>query len=572
MTRQPHIPPADWSPRARRDGLQRNNGIADDVVAQLLGLRGISQNDADRFFAPSLDDLHDPSRMRDMDRTVDRLIRAQRKGERIMAYGDYDVDGATSVSLILDFLQNNGFDVIPYIPDRYNEGYGLSSQGIAAASQSGCAIIITLDCGIRATERVAEANAAGIDVIICDHHLPGEDMPDAHAILNPKHPECEYPFKELSGCGVAFKLTQALTERIGLSPMSAYDGLDLVALSIASDLVEVTGENRVLLYHGLRAISKNSRPGIRALLQVVHCSPDYLTVRDIISRVSPRINAAGRMSRATEAVALLTEKEDAKANELALNLDRLNQVRRSYDAQVTQDAINQLAEREEFEHINIVWGENWHRGVIGIVATRLIEHRYRPSIVISDDDGVLVGSARSTPGLDIHDLIKACSVHLEQFGGHSMAAGITVKAGQADAFARALDAAVGERLAAISKREPRYFDLEIPISNCSPELLGKLRKFEPYGPGAPAPVFLSRDVRLSLPPKKVGKDGRHLRVTFTSADSSQALSAVGFGLGHRFEALSSAQHLDVVFKVETECYRGMLQPRITLLDFWTKRH
>ena len=247
MTRQPHIPPADWSPRTARDLLQLGNDSTNGVVARLLELRGISDNLTSSFFHPSLEELHDPSEMRHMDRAVDRIMTAQRNGECIMAYGDYDVDGATSVSLIHDFLRNNGFEVLPYIPDRYSEGYGLSSQGVQRAAESGCSIIITLDCGIRATERVAEANALGIDVIICDHHLPGETLPEAFAILNPKHPECQYPFKELSGCGVAFKLTQGLTERIGLSPMSAYDGLDLVALSIASDLVEVTGENRILL-------------------------------------------------------------------------------------------------------------------------------------------------------------------------------------------------------------------------------------------------------------------------------------------------------------------------------------
>ncbi|HCZ08006.1 MAG TPA: single-stranded-DNA-specific exonuclease RecJ [Flavobacteriales bacterium] len=572
MTRQPHIPPADWSPRTARDLLQLGNDSTNGVVARLLELRGISDNLTSSFFHPSLEELHDPSEMRHMDRAVDRIMTAQRNGECIMAYGDYDVDGATSVSLIHDFLRNNGFEVLPYIPDRYSEGYGLSSQGVQRAAESGCSIIITLDCGIRATERVAEANALGIDVIICDHHLPGETLPEAFAILNPKHPECQYPFKELSGCGVAFKLTQGLTERIGLSPMSAYDGLDLVALSIASDLVEVTGENRILLHHGLKAISKNARPGIRALLQVVHCSPEYLTVRDIISRISPRINAAGRMSLATEAVELLTEKSDERANELAGNLDRLNQVRRSYDEQITRDAIAQLSDREEFKHVNIVWGKGWHRGVIGIVATRLIEHRYRPSIVISDDNGVMVGSARSTPGLDIHEIIKGCSEYLEQFGGHAMAAGITVKTDQAHAFAKALDEAVGEKLATISKREPRYFDLEIRLQDCTPELLRKLRTFEPYGPGAPAPVFLSRDVKLAVPPKTVGKEGRHLRISMKVPGAPQNLTAVGFGLGHRIDALVSTASLDVVFKVETECYRGVLQPRITLLDFWSERH
>ena len=572
MTRQPHIPPADWSPRTLPTEPPAENGGEEGVVARLLALRGINGSNAPAFFEPSLDDLHDPHAMRDMDRVVDRLMTAQRNGERIMAYGDYDVDGATSVALIRDFLHNNGFDVVPYIPDRYSEGYGLSSKGVGRAADAGCAIIITLDCGIRATERVAEARSKGIDVIICDHHLPGEVLPEAFAILNPKHPDCGYPFKELSGCGVAFKLTQALTDRIGLSPMSAYDGLDLVALSIASDLVEVTGENRVLLHHGLQTIAKNARPGIRALLQLVHCSPDFLSVRDIISRVSPRINAAGRMARATEAVALLTEKDDAAAQELALNLDRLNQVRRSYDEQVTRDAISQLSAREEFQHINIVWGKDWHRGVIGIVATRLIEHRYRPSVVISDDGGVLVGSARSTPGLDIHELIKGCAEHLEQFGGHAMAAGITVKSGHEMPFAQALDAAVGEQLVAISKREPRYFDMEISLADCTPELLRSLRQFEPFGPGSPAPVFLARDVQKASSPRTVGKDGRHLRASLKQAGSSQVLYTVGFGLGHRLDALTAAERLDVVFKVETEFYRGVLQPRITLLDFWTERH
>lgn len=328
----------------------------------MLALRGIDADQQDGFFRPDLDDLHDPLLMLGMEQAVDRLMLAQRRGERIMAYGDYDVDGATSVALVQEFLENNGFDVVPYIPDRYSEGYGLSEEGVRSASATGCGIIITLDCGIRAVDRVKDARDRGIDVIICDHHLPGGAMPEAHTILNPKQTDCPYPFKELSGCGVAFKLIQALTDRIGLSPWSAYDGLDLVALSIASDLVEVTGENRVLLHHGLKTISRNSRPGIRALLQIVHCTPDYLTVRDIISRISPRINAAGRMARATEAVDLLTARNEQRAAELALNLDRLNNIRRSYDEQVTAAAIQQLAERPEFQHINVVWGKNWRSG------------------------------------------------------------------------------------------------------------------------------------------------------------------------------------------------------------------
>ena len=344
-----------------------------------------------------------------------------------------------------------------------------------------------------------------------------------------------------------------------------------MALSIASDLVEVTGENRVLLHHGLKTVSRNSRPGIRALLQIVHCTPDYLTVRDIISRISPRINAAGRMSRATEAVDLLTARNEQRAAELATNLDRLNNIRRSYDEQVTAAAIQQLSERPEFEHINIVWGRNWHRGVIGIVATRLVEHRYRPSVVISDDNGVLVGSARSTPGLDIHALIRECKEHLIQYGGHAMAAGITVKPDSAQAFAQALDDAVGRELESVSRREPRHYDMEVSIAQCTPDLLRRLRKFEPFGPGSPAPVFLARDVRLTQSPRQVGREGRHLRLSM-DAGQGRSLDSVGFGMGHRHAALAAADSVDVVFRVETECYRGVLQPRITLLDFWTDRH
>ena len=570
MTRPPRVPPADWSPRDSGGG-QEGNLNTEALVARMLQLRGIQGEAQDAFFHPDLDDLHDPLLMLGMEQAVDRLMLAQRRGERIMAYGDYDVDGATSVALIQEFLENNGFDVVPYIPDRYSEGYGLSKEGVRSASATGCGLIITLDCGIRAVDRVRDAKDKGIDVIICDHHLPGVTMPEAHTILNPKQPDCLYPFKELSGCGVAFKLIQALTDRIGLSPWSAYDSLDLVALSIASDLVEVTGENRVLLHHGLKTVSRNSRPGIRALLQIVHCTPDYLTVRDIISRISPRINAAGRMSRATEAVDLLTARNEQRAAELATNLDRLNNIRRSYDEQVTAAAIQQLSERPEFQHINIVWGQNWHRGVIGIVATRLIEHRYRPSVVISDDNGVLVGSARSTPGLDIHALIRECKEHLIQYGGHAMAAGITVKPGSAQAFAQALDAAVGRELESVSRREPRHYDMEVSIAQCTPDLLRRLRKFEPFGPGSPAPVFLARDVRLTQSPRQVGREGRHLRLSM-DAGEGRSLDSVGFRMGHRHAALAAADSVDVVFRVETECYRGVLQPRITLLDFWTDRH
>ena len=507
-----------------------------------------------------------------MEQAVDRLVEAQRQGESIMAYGDYDVDGATSVALVHEFLTNNGFDVVPYIPDRYSEGYGLSEEGVRSASATGCGIIITLDCGIRAVDRVKPmpATAASTSSFVTTT-CPVGPCPRLTPSLNPKQPDCPYPFKELSGCGVAFKLIQALTDRIGLSPWSAYDGLDLVALSIASDLVEVTGENRVLLHHGLKTISRNSRPGIRALLQIVHCTPDYLTVRDIISRISPRINAAGRMARATEAVDLLTARNEQRAAELALNLDRLNNIRRSYDEQVTAAAIQQLAERPEFQHINVVWGKNWHRGVIGIVATRLIEHRYRPSVVISDDNGVLVGSARSTPGLDIHALIRECKAHLVQYGGHAMAAGITVKPDAAEAFATALDAAVGRELQAVSKREPRHYDMEVSIAQCKPDLIKRLRKFEPFGPGHLRP---SSSPAMSASP--IHRD-RWARMAGTSGSPwmrrwRRPLDSVGFGMGHRHAALAAAERVDVVFRVETECYRGVLQPRITLLDFWSDRH
>lgn len=547
------------------------------MVARLLTLREMhTPEQIDRFLQPRLEDLHDPWLMKGMDLAVERIQAAGVEKERVVVYGDYDVDGATSVALMSEFLRNNGFDVEPYIPDRYKEGYGLSRQGIDHAEATGCKLIIMLDCGIRACELIGEALSRGIDTIVCDHHLPGPELPPAYAILNPKQEDCPYPFKSLSGCGVGFKLTQALADVRGLSEDSAYDGLDLVALSIAADLVEVTDENRVLLYHGMRKIATKARPGISALLNRAHCSPDLLTSRDILFRISPRINAAGRISHAMEAVDLLVSQDNAGCNKMADDLDRLNDMRREYDAAVTLEALAQLDSHDRYPHVNVVWGKGWHRGVVGIVASRMIEHRHRPSVVISDDistssvgeQRVLVGSARSVAGVDIHEAIKECEEFLEQFGGHAMAAGLTVKTGCEEKFAIALDAAVEKQCKNGPVAEPRYYDMEVNLSELKPSVLQQFRQFEPYGPGAKAPVFLARGLKHAFPPKLVGKEGKHIRVGLGSEDMPYPVETIAFHFGDRFESWRECPKFTAVFNVQSESYRGEIKPRVTIEDWW----
>lgn len=547
------------------------------MVARLLQLRGMhTPEQVDRFLRPRLEDLLDPWLMKDMDLAVERIQEADQNGERIVVYGDYDVDGATSVSLMSEFLRNNGFHVEPYIPDRYKEGYGLSRKGIDHAEKTGCTLIIMLDCGIRACELIGEARSRGIDTIVCDHHLPGPELPPAYAILNPKQEDCPYPFKHLSGCGVGFKLTQALVEQRGLPDVSAYDGLDLVALSIAADLVEVTGENRVMLYHGMERIKEKVRPGISALIRTAHCSPDLITARDILFRISPRINAAGRIGHAMEAVDLLISHDNSSCNKMAADLDRRNDLRRQFDAEVTESALRQLESHDKYPHLNIVWGKGWHRGVIGIVASRLIEHRHRPSVVISDDKDldvsddqrVLVGSARSVLGVDIHEALRTCSEHLDQFGGHSMAAGLTIKPGREVVFAEALDRAVADQLEEGPLLEPKFYDMEVDLADLKPSVLQDLRQFEPYGPGAKAPVFLARNLRHAFKLRLVGKDERHLRVGLGSDTTPYPVEAIAFNFGEDFQRWNNCERFTAVFNVQSETYRGEIKPRVAIEAWW----
>ena len=441
----------EWKPAPAPDfqevgRLSQDTGLS-PLVASLLIQRGMASSESVHdFLDPSREKLHDPFLMKDMDKAVARIMKAIERKERIMVYGDYDVDGTTSVAMVSSFFRGLQVPVVPYIPMRYGEGYGVSPKGVERAKVSGCTVLITLDCGTKDFDALAAAAEVGIDTIVCDHHLPADTLPVTTALLNPKQEGCIYPFKELSGAGVAFKLLTALVNRIGLTMSSVYDHLDLLALSIGADLVDITGENRILAHHGMRKLRKTMRPGIRTMLQVANIERVPNTVRDISFTLGPRINAAGRVGHALKAVELLMASDDNTAYELAYELESMNQARRDLDEDMTEEALAQMAEQPAGRCCTVVCGEGWHRGVLGIVASRLVEARYRPTIVLSEENGLMMGSARSVQGVDIHEALEDCRSYLEQFGGHPMAAGLTLRSDQLHEFKNAIEKSIASQV------------------------------------------------------------------------------------------------------------------------------
>ncbi len=527
--------------------LQKNAGLS-PLVAWLLVQRGIDTPEkVEQFLNPSASDLLDPYLMKDMEEAVDRLHRAIRKKECLMVYGDYDVDGTTSVALVAGFLKGLGLKIVPYVPKRFDEGYGVSLDGVAMASERGCSLMITLDCGTKDFEALAFAGQKGIDVIVCDHHMPEAQLPEVWALLNPKRPDCLYPFKELSGCGVAFKLLQALAHRMDFPQDHIFEELDLVAISIGADLVDLVDENRILAHLGLKRLKELARPGIRALLRAADIRQAPETIRDISFTLGPRINAAGRMDDALLAVKLLLETSESDAADCARLLEEMNRSRRDVDEATTAKAIELVDGDSANQFCNLVWGKHWHRGVVGIVASRLVEHRYRPSIVLSEDGDVLIGSARSVDGVDIHAALGACSDLLIQFGGHPMAAGLQVHAHDLDAFRERLEHAIGNQLEG-RKPKPRVtYHAEVPLVELNPDTYLDLVSLEPFGPGNPLPIFMTRRVRCAKPPRAVGADGKHLKL-FVSDDSfNGSIEAVGFGMGHLLGQLKQWETFDIVY-------------------------
>jgi len=540
-----------------------------ELIAMLLVQRGIESYEAARqFFRPSLDDLHDPFLMKDMDKAVTRIEKAIANGENILVFGDYDVDGTTAVSLVSSYLKSYYPNVATYIPDRYDEGYGISYKGIDFADDNGFSLIIALDCGIKSIDHVAYAKAKNIDFIICDHHRPGEFLPEAIAILDPKREDCSYPYDELCGCGVGFKLIQALAQNRNQTIVDLLPYLDLVATAIAADIVPITGENRTLAKFGLEVINSNPRPGIKALVQNV--KKKVLTITDVVFIIAPRINAAGRIKHGNEAVALLTEYDLDQAEIFASEIEQHNSDRKDLDKQITIEALDQIEINQETDKFTtVVYNKSWHKGVIGIVASRLIETYYRPTIVFTKSGDKLAASARSVKDFDIYNALEACAHHLEQFGGHMYAAGMTLKEENYAAFKEAFERTVEETIHPDLLTPEISVDAEINLSDINEKLIRILNQFEPFGPQNMTPVFMSKGLKDSGYAKGIGVDEAHLKLFVKQSRShgnSQGFGAIGFGLGKKVDLVKNQNPFDAVYCIDENEFNGNVTVQLRLKD------
>lgn len=537
----------------------------DEIIATLLLQRGIETfEEAKSFFRPTLDDLHDPYLMKDMDKAVNRIELAIQNHENILVFGDYDVDGTTAVSLMSSYLKTLSPNIATYIPDRYNEGYGISYQGIDFADDNDFSLIVALDCGIKSIEHIAYAKEKGIDFIVCDHHRPGNTLPDAVAVLDPKREDCDYPYKELCGCGVGFKLIQALAQKKGQTIKDLVPYLDLVATAIAADIVPITGENRVLAKFGLEVINNNPRPGIKALIQNV--KKKILTISDVVFIIAPRINAAGRIKHGNYAVELLTEFDLNQAIEFASQIEVFNADRKDLDKQITKEALSQIIEnKEENRYTTVVYQDNWHKGVIGIVASRLVENYYRPTIVFTKSGEKLAASARSVKDFDVYNALEACAEHLEQFGGHMYAAGMTIKEENYLAFKQAFEEVVEKTIHPDLLVPEIAADLEINLSQINDKLLRILKQFEPFGPENMTPVFLTKNVFDTGYPKQLGNENEHLRL-FIKQEHAEGFGAIGFGLGKKITLVTHRKPFDLMYSIEENEWNGNTSIQLQIRD------
>jgi len=540
----------------------------EDFVATLLIQRGIETfEDAKNFFRPSLEHLHDPYLMKDMDKAVARIERAIENQENILVFGDYDVDGTTAVSLVSSYLKSHYPNIATYIPDRYDEGYGVSFKGIDFADDNGFSLIIALDCGIKSIDHVAYAKAKNIDFIVCDHHRPGEILPDAVAILDPKREDCSYPYDELCGCGVGFKLIQALGQNRNETIEDLVPYLDLVATAIAADIVPITGENRVLAYFGLKVINSEPRPGIKALVHQV--KKKVLDITDVVFIISPRINAAGRIKHGNHAVELLTEFDFEQAQQFASEIEQYNADRKDLDKKITKEAFQQILENKEEERFStVVFQEDWHKGVIGIVASRLIETYYRPTLVFTKSGDKYAASARSVKGFDVYNALDACSEHLEQFGGHMYAAGMTLKAENYLLFKDAFEKCVQETIQPEMRTPEIEIDAEINFSDITPKLIRILKQFEPFGPQNMTPVFMTSDLKDTGYAKTLGAEEEHLRL-FVKQSNSDGIAAIGFGLGKKLNLAQNQNLFQLAYTIAENEWNGTVSTQLMLKDIRT---
>lgn len=535
----------------------------EDFVATLLVQRGIETfDDAKNFFRPSLDHLHDPFLMKDMEKAVARIELAIENQENILVFGDYDVDGTTAVSLVSAYLKSYYPNVATYIPDRYLEGYGISFKGIDFADDNGFTLIIALDCGIKSIDHVAYAKEKNIDFIICDHHRPGEFLPEAVAVLDPKRNDCFYPYDELCGCGVGFKLIQALGSNKGQTIDDFIPYLDLVATAIAADIVPMTGENRVLAYYGLQVINSNPRPGIRALIHQI--KKQTLDITDVVFIIAPRINAAGRIKHGNHAVELLTEFDFEQAQQFASEIEQYNSDRKELDKQITKEGLLQIENNGEKERFTtVLYQEDWHKGVIGIVASRLIETYYRPTLVFTKSGDKYAASARSVKGFDVYNALEACSQHLEQFGGHMYAAGMTLKEENYSIFKEAFEKQVQETIHPDMLIPEIEIDAEIDFADITPKLTRILKQFEPFGPQNMTPVFLTKNVKDTGYAKKMGTEDEHLKL-FVKQNNSEGIPAIGFGLGDKMDLTTNQKPFEAVYCIDENEWNGKTSTQLRL--------
>jgi single-stranded-DNA-specific exonuclease len=544
----------------------------DEAIATLLVQRGIETfEDAKHFFRPSLEHLHDSYLMKDMDKAVTRILQAIEDGENILVYGDYDVDGTTSVALMSSYLKTKTANVATYIPDRYDEGYGVSYKGIDFADDNDFSLIVALDCGIKAIDKIDYAKEKGIDFIICDHHRPGNQVPNAVAVLDPKQEDCTYPYKELCGCGVGFKLIQALAEKFSETLNDLIPYLDLVATAIGADIVPITGENRVLAYFGLQVINAQPRAGFKAIINQI--KKDELTITDVVFIIAPRINAAGRMKHGQYAVDLLTENDLQTAIQYAEEIEAFNTDRREADQSITQEALELIkSENEENRLTTVVYQDHWHKGVIGIVASRLIETYYRPTLVFTKSGDKLAASARSVSGFDVYNALQGCAEHIEQFGGHKYAAGLTLKEENYEAFKQAFEDEVSKTIDKNLLTPEIKVDMQIDLAEIDDKFWRIIKQFAPFGPGNMTPIFMTDNLKDTGYGKCVGEDKTHLRFTATQSNlvtersRSPKFVCIGFNLGEKLNLIKDKQPFSAVYSVDENHWQGNVSLQLKIRD------
>jgi single-stranded-DNA-specific exonuclease len=541
----------------------------DRVIATLLVQRGIETFDqAERFFRPKLEHLHDPFLMKDMQEAIERIERAMLNGERILIYGDYDVDGTTAVALVYSFFRKIYPYVGNYIPDRYAEGYGISIKGIDYAYENGFTLVIALDCGIKAVDKVSYAKEKGIDFIICDHHLPSDEIPQAIAVLDPKRNDCAYPFKELSGCGVGFKLIQAYCKNNDVPLKELYAYLDLVAVSIASDIVPVIDENRVLSCFGLEKLNNTPGKGLKAIIRLAGIEDQNITIDDIVFRIGPRINAAGRMESGKSAVDLLCAQDDGFAYEMGSLINSCNNDRKSVDRNITNEALQMVASDPDLlkRKTTVLYNPEWHKGVVGIVASRLIETYFRPTVILTESNGFATGSARSVPGFDLYQAVEACSDLLENFGGHMYAAGLTMKVENVPIFIQRFEDVVSKAIDPLMLVPQIDIDAKINFSDITDKFVRILKQFQPFGPGNMSPVFVTECVYDTGEGRPVGSDKEHLKLSLIQEDNPKVFHSIAFQMGDHYNHVQNGVPFDVCYSITENVFRGVASLQLRVRD------